>query len=403
MFKNSKLKWIGGLLLIPIMLVGCEKSNLPIEAPELVLKKSLNYPMEAYQADVVMNLDVLDKSSKQSGEITMSMSEQGSMTGEAIVAEVLLKMDADLKLTGPNNENPKSMLVNAEGKFTVNGEDIFAQLNKLSIEGEHPEVESAQAFLPLLGPYLNDVFYLNPTKAAELNSQLSGAQATPNITAFSQKELVELREKMAELEVLKVTKENGIKKITTSSGEKIPAYHYDIEFQPEKFDELLNLISQGEMVIDEEQSQIINGVIEKFNEKMTFEMWIGQEDYFPYKTNISVDTFTAEDVVSYMMETEGIELGEEESSELKNIQIDLSATINNVPLEKVDIDVPNKEETVDLIEMLEGLVGGFMGGNQALGLPTGDIQSMTDEEMEALMEGFSEEELDAMMEGLSTE
>ena len=416
---------MGGLLALPLFLAGCTPSDLPIEAPETVLEKSMKLPIEMYQANTVIDINFKDQETKQSGRVLVNVNEKADVKDvEKNRSEINFEVDADLKLNSLLDESLKDVEVEAKANVKTFGQDVFLSLTELALDGNHPEVNQIKGFLPLfVEPYLDEILYMSleelESQLSELNGQIGNNQASPRPISFSQQQALALRSEIGDLGLLAVTKENGIKKITTESGEKIRAYHYNIEFQADKFEEFIRLLNEKDIMFSDEDLEVLlaeeegmpslEEMMSAFSKAFTIEMWIGQEDYFPYKAVFHSDVEKLGEVLNAIEKMdESAELSGIGEEMLDNIDFELAITVNNEPIKKVEIETPSKEDTLNLTEILGGAAQNLPGidlpatptSSPDLGIevPEGmSIETMTDEQIMKMMEDFSEDDLEQMM------
>jgi len=367
-----KKKIFASTLGISLILTGCNPSK--IETPNTVIEKALSQNLGAYEIDI----DYALESSEYGGFPIKTMAHSRS-EGRLDLGSKNIKSEKNnqisLKMEGFNDDDLVSIGIETEIKTQLVDSNFYASFKEpnIKLEGETPEVqfmkEKMEGIKPWIKIYAGDTFQFSSNKMLALTDRI-----VENETDYSGKKITTYAEQlktylsktllsdMRDTELIKVTEDMGIKSIKTKDGRGIKTYHYRLGLTPEGIPNFLRRINQSMEFLPEEDAENYLSKIEGdntfikeleiANEQLFIQVWIGADDYHPYKFQIELDL-------------EKISSLEDETDDQKSEAVNrLLMTIESHPIDsfKVEID----ENPIDLSPTLETIVElGIEGGKQS--------------------------------------
>lgn len=201
---------------------------------------------------------------------------------------------------------------------------------------------------------------------------------------------------LAESQLLKASVDHGPERISTLSGKEW-AYHYEIEIDAagmqaflEKMDEQFDLFTEEEIKeVFEMQDPSLEEVMEVVNTAMKIDVWIGMEDYHPYRVELTSDLEKIQEVIDKIEALDDTFVTEADRAALEQGEFSMSLVTESQPMSKVNIERPAEDDLLDMNPMLQGFLGQF---DPSLLAPQA---TMSDAEIEQMMQelGLDEEGL----------
>ena len=415
-----------GLTLVAVLLLtACKKDVGKIEPPDVVLSKSITQASKVYEEEMNFDIDFSDATKKNSGNIKMSFKGKNNSTdAENIQSELSIDGTANIKADQGGEKGQGKANIAFAGSVKSIGQDIYASLTKLDLDGDVEGIEEAKATLPVfVGPYMNETVKLplgemmNMMEEINKKAQLQG-QPSVDYQAMKKYGLEQGPKDLADSKIFVVTKDLGIEKIKSLGGKKVQAYHYEIGINGEglktfikKMGESTQILPKAEMqeLMKEENNAYFTELADVLNQAVTIHVWIGQTDYQTYKTEITSDLKKIKAALDQINELEGLDkesvMTDSEKEFFEKGNFSLKITDERNPLSSFSAEKPSDKDVIDLGPMLKV----FM--NQVVNEMSSDLSAaaggdLSEEQLQQMMQGsgasgMSEEEMQKMMDSLS--
>jgi hypothetical protein len=265
------------------------------------------------------------------------------------------KMEIGLKTNGTMSAVEKTVDANVDFEFKSVGDEYYLRLSQFDSTDE-----SMEQLKPLLASYMGKWLRISPDFIPE---DLRGLQEKDAETLAREQQLKDL---FIETKLFSVVKEYGIE---TLDGKKV--YHYGVELTEKGIQDYIrgSALIEGREVTEED--------IAEASKVATYlkgaELWVGTEDYYPYKFTVKIDS-----------EALAPEAADEDAD--MEITVMLKGSGYN---QSISIQAPADSQEFNPLELMMTYSMMNMAGST-------DMEGMTDEEKAALMEMM---EGDDMMEG----
>lgn len=429
MIKKSLAKYIGLTLAVVLVLSACSKKTADTENPEVVLEKAITQAAKIYEMKGDVKVAFKEPTSEVEGKVTATMTGKTNNSDyNDVHSELALEIDADI--TGPNPSDTSAtgnVKVAAAGKMQMVGDDLYASLTKLDIDGDLEGIEQVKAMLPLfVGPYMDETVHLPLGQFMEMAEQANAqmGQKPMDFEALKKYSAEQLPKDLADSKMLKVSKDNGVESIKTLGGDSVDAYHYTLQLDADGFETFMKKYNEKIQVIPEEQIELMfdqpagqPGFAEAmtvFNEALNMEVWIGQTDYQVYKVVIGTDKAKIKAAAEKVNEIEEGSVTESDLAQLEKMDLEVGITVETQPLDSFTIEKPSEEDVIDLGPMLEQFSNAAMGGMMGSGamdpslmdpsvtVGTGEIPELTEEQKQMMRDqmkaqGMTDAQIDAAM------
>lgn len=415
----KEVKKIGVVLGSLLVLAACNQPAGPAENSEAVLEKMFTQSAKVYESQAKAEFSFSDPETKESGKFNFSAKEKTDASdSENVQSESSFELNGEFKMpqsasttATEGSENavgtPEEMAVNAAGKLTMIGEDLYASLNKLELTGNAPEVEQANAILPaILGPYMDETLYLSMETLEKMMQQIQAGtgEPAPDFDALKMYGQSQVYQDLANSKMLVVSEDKGIEKLSTPFGKKVNAYHYEVDLNPEGVEAFLKAMNEKvdlgpqeelDALFAKDANPSVQEIFQLVNEAMNLELWIGQEDYHPYKVQITSDFDQIKAALDKLSQTnETFSPSEEDSEFMEKTDMSVNLVIESQPISSFTLKKP--EEVIDLAPLLEMALGGMP-------MNPSPQDTMTEEEFKALMEGMDAAPGEAQTEGVESQ
>ena len=330
-------------------LTACEGA---VESPEEVMSKMKQNLSEVNSGDF-------------SGDIAMTGSGQGETVDFNI--DLALKfdridvenraMELELKTAGTMSALEETVDADVDLQFKTVGEQYYIRLNKFDSTDQN-----INEIKPLLDTYISKWLHISSDFIPE---DIRKLQDKDEETLAKEAQLKEL---FLSTNLFTIVKEYGI---DTLDGKKM--YHYGIELDQKGVQDYIRAtaVIEGRELTDEE--------IAEASKIATYlkgaEIWVGSEDYYPYKFTIKIDS-----------EALGQEMAQQDSD--MQIIITLRGSDYNKPM---NISVPADAQEFNPLELLMSY---SMMNAQMDEDGTSAAEEMTDEERQELMNAIESGMLD---------
>lgn len=403
MLKNTPFKKIGLITSAILILAACQPPT-DAEDSAVVLEKMITQASKVYETQTQMEVSFKDTETGEWGEITLTATEETDATDlENLESDSKLEFSADINMLEYNSDEGEESLeqvtVDASARVRVIGKDIYAQLEQLDLGGSSPQVAQANASLSfVLGAYMDEVIYVSLETLEPFLEQMEEAsgQVGPSFSELMAYSQDQAAKDLAESQLLKASVDHGPERISTLSGKEW-AYHYEIEIDAagmqaflEKMDEQFDLFTEEEIKeVFEMQDPSLEEVMEVVNTAMKIDVWIGMEDYHPYRVELTSDLEKIQEVIDKIEALDDTFVTEADRAALEQGEFSMSLVTESQPMSKVNIERPAEDDLLDMNPMLQGFLGQF---DPSLLAPQA---TMSDAEIEQMMQelGLDEEGL----------
>ncbi len=260
---KTKIKKISLVLFSSLLLASCGKES--VGESEAVLQQFKQAVVDLGSGQIDLDLSVKGTSSQQSVDLEGSLAYLFDRRDPQVRKE-----EAHLKGGGTLSALGELTQADVDVALRTIGEAYYVHLDKLEVDS--PEFQTFKLLAePYMGRWLQVSDQLIPQSLLQLQAQ--------------QEALSDEREKMKQIFVsaplLKVLRDYGVEKVDGR-----PAYHYQLALDKEGVKEYLRQVAaldnqtpptEAEL---EEAAQVADYV-------ESLELWIGKEDYLPYKGNLA--------------------------------------------------------------------------------------------------------------------
>ncbi len=388
MFKKP-LSAVGLTLVAVLSLAACNTGT--IEEPEVVLEKALTTISNSAETEASLSFSLNDPTMNGSYEAEFLLSDKSSMEDlENPQSESTMSFTASGEVEGQDLEASGSL------DLVLAGDDIYVTMDSFDLSGS--ALGGMDAFiLPAIKAYTDQTYHLNLEEFSQLIEDFTGEEvATTDYDLYQDEEFLQA---IADTKFLVVEDNHGVVQIETVTGDNVNAYHYTIGLDGANFESLMRMLNEKmeimpEAEIDfmfrmiEEEGYEMSDVVDVLSEGFELQMWIGQDDYHVYKSELIT---SSEHIVSLMEAVDKLDPGtvlDREYEMIEDLALDVTAVLESAPIDAFEAEVPDDFEELD--EVIEGLM--MLGMAPMIESPTdldGDLdgfEAMSDEELEALME-----------------
>ena len=314
-------------------------------------------------------------------------------------------VDLDADVTVPEKGN---LIANVAGNMKMIGDDIYASLTELKLDGDFEGLEGANAMLPIfVGPYMDETVQFPMDKFMEIAEQANAqsGQPTPNIEGLKAYGAEQMPKDLAESKILVVSKDNGVKKIKNISGDSVQAYHYEIEIDAKGFETFMRKYNENTKLFPEadlekmlqEEGEMMQDVANGINEALTMQVWIGQADYQVYKLEVKTDGGKIATALEKVLTPEQKTMIDTKA--LSEGKLDVSLIVESQPLKSFSLTKPTGDDIIDLGPMIEKFAESALNptfpstdlpSDTTLTPPTGT--TMSEEDVQKLMESLNQQQ-----------